>query len=90
MLLVLMGMELGPFLEEAGGVLPLATTDGCLRDDVGLVEVCVFFMNEETKITKVLMTTNRKQKGRELMELLKGHSAFFCPQFEDQILQFTF
>lgn len=45
-LLVLTGMELGPFREEVGvGVLlPLVTVDGLLREEVGVVGVGVFVM----------------------------------------------
>ncbi len=53
-LLALMGMELGPFREEACVLVPLVTMDGLLREEVGLVTVWVFFqerkkMDGETK-----------------------------------------
>lgn len=38
-LLVLTGMELWPFRGEVAVLLPLLTTDGLLRDEVGVVAV---------------------------------------------------
>lgn len=58
-LLLLTGMELGPFREDAGvgAALPLATADGLLREEVGEVAAGVFFfymkrgkMNTKQKI----------------------------------------
>lgn len=44
LLVDLTGMELGPFREEACVLLPLATTDGLLREEGVVVAVWVFFM----------------------------------------------
>lgn len=38
-LLDLIGMELGPFRDEAGDLLPLVTMGGLLREEVGVVVV---------------------------------------------------
>lgn len=48
-LLVLTGMELGPFREEVGVcvLLPLVSADGLLGEEVGVVAVGVFFMKRE-------------------------------------------
>ena len=43
----LTGMELGPFRGEARVLLLLATTDGLLREEVGVVAVWVFFMKRK-------------------------------------------
>lgn len=56
-LLALMGMELGPFREVLGDLLPLVTMDGLLREEVGVVAVWVFVMKRKkhkikNKITK--------------------------------------
>lgn len=45
----LTGMELGPLRGGAWVWLPPVTTEGLLRGAVGLVEVRVFFMEEEKK-----------------------------------------
>lgn len=44
-----MGMELGPFREEACNVLPMVTTGGLLGEEVALVAVCIFFMKNENE-----------------------------------------
>lgn len=65
-LLVLTGMELGPFREEVGVcvLLPLATAGGLLREEVGVVAVGVFFMKREKRIqSKRSDDKNDKTKG---------------------------
>lgn len=66
-LLLLTGMELGPFRGECN-LLPLVFTDGRLREEGGVwMEVCVFFTKNENE-----KMSNKNKKGYITMTQMKS------------------